>query len=164
MDDGRADVTIGQGNEPLSTAMHLFHGPEEAFCYVRKTFQDNFEAVPDYTLAWQCGRCYGLLPTAYARAAFDKSPISPERACHVDEDTGTRRTLLHAAAANLADSVVVPFDASDTLQILKRVLDVTTDLHPRDSHGATPLDYLCYGTHGSEEFYEEDELKVAVLQ
>ncbi|KAL8716637.1 MAG: hypothetical protein Q9225_006048 [Loekoesia sp. 1 TL-2023] len=164
LDDGLADATIDMGGEPLSTAIHLFHGPPEAFSYVTRAMQNSYEEVVDYTLAWQCGRCYGALPTAYARVALEKSPISPERVLHIDEATATRRTLPHAVASNLADSAVVPFDAGDAIHILHLLLEAKADLHPRDKYGATPFDYLCYGTHSSRYVCQEEKLKSAVLQ
>ncbi|KAH8425444.1 uncharacterized protein LDX57_003197 [Aspergillus melleus] len=151
------------GGEPLSTAVHVFHGPLEAFKYITNAMHGVYE-IMDYTLAWQCGNCYGEQPTSYVRSAFDKSSISPERALLVDEQCGTQRTLLHAVAANLADSVIVPFDAGDTLHILKLLLDVHVDLHPRDKYGATPLDYLCYGTHHFVGTINEEKYELAVHQ
>jgi hypothetical protein len=163
LEDGLADATIDIGGEPFSTAFHIFHGPVDAFSYMTTAIQKNYEEVADYTLAWQCGRCYGALPTAYARAAFAKNAISPQRALHIDKEAGTQRTLLHAVAANLADSAVVPFDSCDTLFILKQLLNVNANLHARDKYGATPFDYLCYGTHHSRDVREE-QYKSAMLQ
>jgi hypothetical protein len=162
IEDGGADVTIDMGGEPLTTAAHVFHGPLEAFKYITNAMHSTYEEIVDYTLAWQCGKCYGALPTSYVREAFDKSSISLERARLVDEQCGTRRTLLHAVAANLAESVVVPFDEGDILYILKLLLDVHVDLHPRDKYGATPLDYLCYGTHRYVDTVKEEKYKLAV--
>ena len=162
LDDGFADATITMGGEPLSTAIHIFHGPVEAFSYMTTAIKRNFEEVADFTLAWQCGRCYGALPTGYARAAFAKNTISPQRALHIDKESGTQRTLLHAVAANLADLTVVPFDTGDALFILKQLLNVNTDLHARDKYGATPFDYLCYGSHHYR-YVQEEKYKSAVL-
>lgn len=53
-------------------------------------------------------------------------------------------------AANVLDSVAIPFDSSDVLHILCQVLSVSVDLHPQDEDGATPFDYLCCGTHSSK--------------
>lgn len=164
LEDGLADVTIDMGGKPLSTVIDLFHGPVEAFRYITSAVQDSYGEIVDYTLAWQCGRCYGALPTAYAKAALQRSPISPKRLLHIDEATGTKRTLLHAVASNLADSAVVPFDAGDAIHILNLLLDAKANLHPRDKYGATPFDYLCYGTHSFRDIYQEEKLRSAVLQ
>ncbi|OBT61066.1 hypothetical protein VE03_09483 [Pseudogymnoascus sp. 23342-1-I1] len=139
LEDGFADASIHMASEPLSTAIHVFHGPTEAFSYMTAAIQANHEEVADYTLAWQCGRCYGALPTSYARAAFAKNTISPQRALYSDNEIGTQRALLHAVAANLADSAVVPFDADDTLFILNQLLNVKTDLHAFKKRNTSPL-------------------------
>ncbi|KAI1358504.1 ankyrin repeat-containing domain protein [Xylaria arbuscula] len=147
LENGLADTNRNMGVHPLSTPLHVFHGPPKAFHYLSTSMQKNYDELVDYAMSWQGGNCYGALPTRYVRAIFAKTPISPERAAQIDCETGSGRTLLHAAAANLVDSTSFPFNGSDVLHILHRVLAVKPDLHPRDAFGATPFDYLCYGTH-----------------
>ncbi|KAJ3580137.1 hypothetical protein NPX13_g417 [Xylaria arbuscula] len=147
LENGLADTNRNMGVHPLSTPLHVFHGPPKAFHYLSSSMQKNYDELVDYAMSWQGGNCYGALPTRYVRAIFAKTPISPERAAQIDCETGSGRTLLHAAAANLVDSTSFPFNGSDVLHILHRVLTVKPDLHPRDAFGATPFDYLCYGTH-----------------
>jgi hypothetical protein len=132
---------------PLSTPHSVFHGPADAFLYLQKAMQLNFCEPVDYTLSWQSGQCYGALPTAYVREALAKPPaLSMARANQPDTASGTSRTLLHGVAANLIDSLAVPFDSSDVMHILSQVLGAPAHLHPQDRYGATPFDYLCCGT------------------
>jgi hypothetical protein len=97
LEGGLADATIDMGGKPLSTAIHIFHGPVEAFSYNTTANQGNYEEVADYILAWQRGRCYGALPTGYARAAFAKNTISPQRALHINHKFfSAHRVFRHA--------------------------------------------------------------------
>lgn len=133
----------------MTTAFHVFHGPVDAFSYLQQAMETSFDEQVDYTLSWQCGKCYGSGPTKYAKAAFDKLRLSPARAAYTDHVSGVSRTILHAAAANTIDLVDCPDDRTIVLQILDQVLALSVPLHPRDEFEATPLDYLCYGSHHS---------------
>ncbi|KAI8950913.1 hypothetical protein F4801DRAFT_601725 [Xylaria longipes] len=165
LENGLADANQDMGGGPFSTALHVFHGPAEAFEYLSTFMQTNYDGFIDYTIPWQSGRCYGALPTKYAKAIFERTLVSPERAAYVDDDetgTGTGRSLLHAVAANLA-SAAFHFDESDAIYILHQVLAAKPDLHPRDRYGATPFDYLCYGVRSSKIKYPQEKSQHAVL-